>query len=395
MLFQALDDKKECVGIYANDELTFDNIPQELSHTWSFSSSVDTNGIQYAKIYAKGKELAEVCPEHLREEYNKVQKKMLAFYKSFFLSKVSLHEHCFYDLVPKRYLLEYFSIKNEISQWVFDNYEKPANHDVIVRTMRMVHSIGLQSFNVDKGELNPHIAEARVRTFRKRLGTEEQRVVYNPFGTITGRLTVSKSSFPILTLDKKFRKIVKPKNDWLVEIDFNAAELRTLLGLSGSEQPEEDLHQWNMENLYKQEELSREQAKEKIFSWLYNPNSLDKEAEKYYCRDKLVKKYFSDGKIRTPMGRVIESQERTALNYLIQSTSSDIFLNSAYAIWEMLEHKRSEVRFLVHDSVLLDLSDEDKELLPEMIDKFSKTPLGKYKVGVSIGKSYGEMRKMK
>ena len=116
MLFQALDDKKECVGIYANDELTFDNIPQELSHTWSFSSSVDTDGIQYAKIYAKGKELAEVCPEHLREEYNKAQKKMLAFYKSFFLSKVSLHEHCFYDLVPERHLLEYFSIKNEISQ---------------------------------------------------------------------------------------------------------------------------------------------------------------------------------------------------------------------------------------------------------------------------------------
>lgn len=395
MLFQSLDDKKECVGIYANDELTFDNIPQGLSHTWNFSSSVDTNGIQYAKIYAKGKDLSDVCPEHLREDYNKVQKKMLAFYKSFFLSKVSLHEHCFYDLVPKRYLLEYFSIKNEISQWVFDNYEKPVNHDVIVKTMRMTHSIGLQLFNIDKTELNPQIAEDRVRTFRKRLGADTQRVVYNPFGTITGRLTVSKSSFPILTLDKKFRKVVKPKNDWLVELDFNAAELRTLLGLSGSEQPEEDLHQWNMENLYKEEELSRAEAKEKIFSWLYNPNSLDKEAEKYYCRHKLVKNYFSEGKIRTPLGRIIESQERTALNYLIQSTSSDIFLNSAYGIWEMLEGKKSEVRFLVHDSILLDLSDEDKELLPEMIDNFSKTPLGKYKVGVSIGKSYGEMRKMK
>jgi len=394
MLFQALDDKRECVGIYANDELTFDNIPQDLSHTWSFSSSVDSDGIQYAKIYAKGKELADVCPEHLREEYNKVQKKMLAFYKSFFLSKVSLQEHCFYDLVPKRHLLEYFSIKNEISQWVFDNYEKPANHDVIVKTMRMVHSIGLQSFNVDKGELNPYIAEDRVRTFRKRIGAEEQRVIYNPFGTITGRLTVSKSSFPILTLDKKFRNVVKPKNDWLVELDFNAAELRTLLGLSGTPQPEEDLHLWNVENIY-DEAITREQAKEKIFSWLYNPNALDKKAETYYNRDKLVEKYYAEGKVSTPMGRTIESPDRKALNYLIQSTSSDVFLNSAYGIWEMLENKKSEIRFLVHDSVLLDLSDEDKALLPEMIDKFSKTPLGKYKVGVSIGKSYGEMRKMK
>ena len=395
MLFQALDDKKECIGIYANGELSFDNIPQDLSHTWNFSSSTDREGIQYAKVYANGNDLSEICPEHLKADYQRVQKKMTSFYKSFFLSKVSLQEHCFYDLVPKRYLLEYFSIKNEISQWVFDNYKKPTNHDVVVKTMRMTSSISFQFFKIDRSELNPHIAEERVREFRKKLGSSDQRIVYNPFGTVTGRLTTSKSSFPILTLDKKFRKIVKPKNDWLVELDFNAAELRTLLGLSGSDQPKEDLHQWNLENLYEGLNLSREKVKEKIFSWLYNPNSLDKKAEKYYCRDKLVEKYFSEGKVRTPMGRVIESKERTALNYLIQSTSSDIFLNSAYEVWEMLEGKKSEVRFLVHDSVLLDLSEEDKALLPEIIAKFSETPLGKYKVGVSIGKSYGEMRKIK
>ena len=395
MLFQALDDKKECIGIYANGELSFDNIPQDLSHTWNFSPSTDREGIQYAKVYANGNDLSEICPEHLKADYQRVQKKMTSFYKSFFLSKVSLQEHCFYDLVPKRYLLEYFSIKNEISQWVFDNYKKPTNHDVVVKTMRMTSSISFQFFKIDRSELNPHIAEERVREFRKKLGSSDQRIVYNPFGTVTGRLTTSKSSFPILTLDKKFRKIVKPKNDWLVELDFNAAELRTLLGLSGSDQPKEDLHQWNLENLYEGLNLSREKVKEKIFSWLYNPNSLDKKAEKYYCRDKLVEKYFSEGKVRTPMGRVIESKERTALNYLIQSTSSDIFLNSAYEVWEMLEGKKSEVRFLVHDSVLLDLSEEDKALLPEIIAKFSETPLGKYKVGVSIGKSYGEMRKIK
>jgi len=258
----------------------------------------------------------------------------------------------------------------------------------------MVNNIAQQHFSVDKAALNRYAAEERVRHFRQRLGNNLQRVSYNPFGTITGRLTASKASFPILTLDKKFRNIIKPKNDWLVELDYNAAELRTLLGLSGTKQPEEDLHLWNMENIY-YEGMTRPEAKEKIFSWLYNPKALDEKAETYYNRDKLVEKYYEEGKIRTPMGRTILSEERTALNYLIQSTSSDIFLNSAYSIWEMLEGKKSEIRFLVHDSVLLDLSDEDKALLPEMIDKFSKTPLGKYKVGVSIGKSYGEMRKMK
>jgi len=394
MLFQALDDKKECVGVFAEGELHFDELPQNLTHTWDFSSSIDREGIQFAKIYANGKELSEVCPDHLQEDFQRVHKKMIAFYKSFHLSGVSLQEHCFFDLVPQRHLLEYCSVKNEITDWVFQNYQKPPNHDFLVKATRMVKSIAQQHFSVDKSALNRYAAEERVRHFRQRLGNNLQRVSYNPFGTITGRLTASKASFPILTLDKKFRNIVKPKNDWLVELDYNAAELRTLLGLSGTEQPEEDLHLWNVENIY-DEGTTREQAKEKIFSWLYNPSALDKKAETYYNRDKLVEKYFVDGEIRTPMGRTIESPDRKALNYLIQSTSSDIFLNSAYKIWEMLEDKRSEVRFLVHDSVLLDLSDEDKALLPEMIDKFSKTPLGKYKVGVSIGKSYGEMRKMK
>lgn len=394
MLFQALDDKKECVGVFASGELHFDELPQNLTHTWSMSSSIDESDTQYAKVYVEGKELSEVCPGYLLEEFERVHKKMGAFYKSFYLSKVSLHEHCFYDLVPKRHLLEYFSVKNEITDWVFQNYQKPANHDFMVKVMRMTNNISQQHFSVDKDELNRYAAEERVRHFRQRLGNNLQRVSYNAFGTVTGRLTASKQSFPILTLDKKFRKVIKPKNDWLVELDYNAAELRTLLGLSGSPQPKEDLHLWNAENLYN-EDVTRERAKEKIFSWLYNPSALDKKAESYYDRDKLVEKYYVEGKIRTPMGRTIVSEDRTALNYLIQSTSSDIFLNSAYKIWEMLEGKRSEIRFLVHDSVLLDLSDEDKALLPEMIDKFSNTPLGKYKVGVSIGKSYGEMRKMK
>ena len=394
MLFQALDDKKECVGVFAEGELHFDELPQDLTHTWDFSSSIDREGIQFAKIYANGRELAEVCPEHLQEDFDRVHRKMNAFYRSFILSGVCLQEHCFFDLVPQRHLLEYCSVKNEITDWVFQSYQKPLNHDFLVKTARMVKSIAQQHFSIDKSALNRYAAEERVRHFRQRLGNNLQRVSYNPFGTVTGRLTASKQSFPILTLDKKFRNVVKPKNDWLVELDFNAAELRTLLGLSGTPQPEEDLHLRNVENIY-DEGTTREEAKEKIFSWLYNPSALDKKAENYYNRDKLVEKYYSEGKISTPMGRIIESPDRKALNYLIQSTSSDIFLNSAYNIWEMLENKKSEIRFLVHDSVLLDLSDEDKALLPEMIDKFSKTPLGKYKVGVSIGKSYGEMRKMK
>ena len=394
MLFQALDDKKECVGVYAHGELFFENLPADLSRTWDYSASIEKPDIQFAKIYANGLDLSEVCPEHLKNDYDKISRKMKSFYKSFVAAKVSLQEHCFYDLVPKRHLLEFFSVKSEICDWVFDNYDKPKNHDFLVKIMKMTSHIAHQSFSVDTTELNRFLAEERVRSFRKRVLHDRHRVVYDVFGTVTGRLTVTKNSFPILTLDKKFRNIVKPSKDWLVEIDYNAAELRTLMGLSGTEQPMQDLHQWNVENIY-DNSITRDQAKEKFFAWLYNPASRDSKAEKFYSRDSLVKKYYSEGLVRTPMGREIKVEEKKALNYLIQSTSSDIFLNSAYKVWKMLEGKSSEIRFLIHDSILLDLSNEDRDELPQIIEQFSKTPLGTYKVGVSVGKSYGDMRKIR
>jgi len=394
MLFQALDDKKECVGVYAKGELFFDNLPKDLSRTWNYSASIDNPGIEFAKVYVNGLGLTDICPEHLKQDYEKTDRKMKSFYKSFITAKVSLDEHCFYDLVPKRHLLEFFSIKNQICAWVFENYEKPENHDFLSKIMRMTSSISHQKFSIDLNELNRFLAEERVRAFRKRVSQSTQRVSYDVFGTVTGRLTTTKQSFPILTLDKKFRNIVKPSNDWLVEIDYNAAELRTLMGLSGNAQPKEDLHKWNVENVYNNS-ITRDEAKERFFAWLYNPDSKDSNAEKFYSRDDLIQRYYSEGFVQTPMGRKIEVEEKKALNYLIQSTSSDIFLNSAYNVWRLLQDKRSEIRFLIHDSILLDLSEEDKQLLPQIIDEFSKTPLGNYKVGVSVGKSYGEMRKIK
>ncbi len=79
--------------------------------------------------------------------------------------------------------------------------------------------------------------EKRARNFTQKLSKISLSCDYNIFGTKTGRLTTKKNSFPILTMDKKFRKVVTPTNGWLVSLDFNGAELRTFLALSDMEQP--------------------------------------------------------------------------------------------------------------------------------------------------------------
>ena len=68
MQFQTLDDKKDCVGIYCDGALYFNQeLPQDITHTWSYSAFLENKEVQYAKLYCGGKSLDDVCPEPLKD----------------------------------------------------------------------------------------------------------------------------------------------------------------------------------------------------------------------------------------------------------------------------------------------------------------------------------------
>ena len=149
MLFQTLDDKKECVGLYLNGELSFNKeLPTDLSRTWSYSAFLGAREIEYAKIYCGGKSLDEVCPEPLRDRWQAVTNKLKAFIKSFNIALVSLNESCFFDLVPEKFLLEYCYIKDLICRHVFETYSKPDNYDYILELTRVIEDIKYNKINL-------------------------------------------------------------------------------------------------------------------------------------------------------------------------------------------------------------------------------------------------------
>ena len=394
MIFQSLDDKIHCIGIYCEGELVFDEIPTGLTGTWNHVPRLDNlSNVEYAKLYCGGKTLNEVCPERLQSDWSNIQNKLKAFVKSFRISKVSFAEHCFYDLVPKRFLLEYCEIKNRICEHVFKSYTKPENYDFMVQLSSVVGEIESRPLNIDKEVLRNDLQEEKYRRFWKKLVDMPSHIRYNIHGTKTGRLTTTDGSFPILTMDKDFRKIIKPQNDWFVELDFNAAELRTFLALSGHDQPQEDLHEWNRKNIYNGEG-NRDDAKKRIFAWLYNPESKDKASGGKYDRNVILNNNWDGKQVLTPFGRKIDADKKHALNYIVQSTTSDILLNQMIKINELLKETESHISFCIHDNVVIDMKEEDYNKLSNMVQTFADTKLGKYKVNVRIGKSYGDMKEI-
>lgn len=389
--FICLDTKYECFGYYADGELNYNtDIPDNLNRTWKHSPHLDFEGVEYAYLYV-GKGLSECCPESLKNRWDRVNQKMLAFLQSFRLAKVSLKENCLYDLIPDQFLLEYFETQRRIVDYVFENYDKPRDYEYRVDLHRMLSVVGRQPITLDKKGLKDKLSSVQARNVLRKMDGWDS-ISYNQFGTKTGRLTTTKNSFPILTLNKDFRSILKPQNHFFVEYDFNAAEPRVFLALAGWEQPDIDLHQWNADKVFEGKK-TREQAKKEFLAWFYNPSD-HREMGVYYDRKEVLDKFWDGCYVTNPFDRRIEADEHHALNYIIQSTTSDLVQRQAIKIFKILENRKSTIAFTMHDSVVVDLHLDDKPLIKEIAEVFSDTRFGKFKVNVSAGQDFGEMRKL-
>jgi len=388
MLFQTIEKNKNCYGYFADGVITIDLLPTELSQTWDYTHLCDEN-TEIAKIYCEGKSFLDVCPDEIKEDAAKSFDDLRAFMRSMVYAKVDLEHNCFFDLLPEKFLLSHFEIRNKITRHVLDNYKKPDNYEHLRIAAELIFNIQQNRLNIDLDAVKAKLPSPKAQRFLK--SSYPNKINYNLFGAVTGRLTLDKTSFPILNLDKDLRDCVKPNNHRLVELDYNSAELRVLLALSGKHQPDIDLHEWNAKNIYGGK-LDRLKAKQKIFSWLYD-TKIDALAEKIYDKQLIIDEYWNENEVETVYKRKIQCDKDHAVNYVIQSTASDLVLEQAYKVHKLLSGKKSYVAFYLYDSIVLDFHFDDLALLKQVADTFADTRFGKFLTNVSVGRNYGEMRK--
>jgi hypothetical protein len=386
-LFQVLDDKNyNCKRICV--EGTFYELEEVdkpiITDTWNYYPYLEDLPIEYAQLYAEGKTPSQVCPEGLKEEFKQINNKLKAYYRSFATSKINLDKYCFYDLVPDKVVREYARIKDLICKYVFDTYDKPENYNHMLKIIKIITDI--RPLNIDK-------RMAKMINYNK---CPSGVLSYNPFTSKTGRLGINSKSFPILNIKKEDRVVIVPHNDMFVNLDYNAAELRVLLGLNGEKQPSIDIHEHNRQILKK--DKTRTEVKKMTFAWLYGSEREEHvEVQDFgfaYDKKKILDKYYRDGIVYTDFRRKIKADDHHALSYIIQSTASDMFLEQVYEIRKLLKGKKSFVSFMVHDNVAIDLHREDRSLVREIKRIFEDTRYGKILSTLEMGKNFGEMEKI-
>ena len=401
MYFQTLDDKAECVGIYANNQLFFDSdkFPQDVKYTWKYAPYLRDLDIEYVSLYLEGGSIGDAIPEYLRDDWEDVSKKINAFKRSLALAQVDTLENCFFDLVPQRFLVEFCEVKNKITEYVRKNIERPKRYEFYKHVSMMLEDLNNRPIHIDKQTVLSYTKVQKLKNQANTLITCDPVVRYNQFGTKTGRLTTKKGSFPILTLNKEFRSAIKPQNDFYLELDFNGAEVRTLLGLLGKDQPLGDVHNFHLDQVFT-ETTSRETAKTSFFAWLYGSRTaVSKEnADKlssFYEKSSLLDEYWDGDTVTTPFGKQIpNASAHHALNYLVQSTAAELTLKQSLKADYLLRERSSgsHIAFLIHDAIVIDMKKEDEHLIRSLIALMSSTNFGKFVVNVKKGKSLGSLK---
>lgn len=389
MIFQTFDDKQECFLIYKEEEF-HKNLTPSCTQTWSYATYMkDREDIEYAQLYALGNDLDDLCPASIKGKWARIQKRIKAVIKSAYEVGLNLDSHCMYDMMPRHLLKDWANTKTEICKEVFTNYKKPAHYDQLLKINKVIADIKQRRLNIDSSQISRLTLQDK-NTY-KHITQNKPFIDYDMTKTITNRLSSKKGSFPVMTLAKKYRGVLTPTNDWLYELDFNACELRVALALLGNPQPPEDLHEWNLSHVFTRAK-DRDNAKKRVFSWLYNPHSSDDKINKIYDRNKLKTLHFKDNKVMTPFGREIECDEDHAVNYLVQSTAADMVFEQMYKIWKFLEGKKSFIKFCNHDSLMIDLHVDDQYEINNIKKLFSETRFGDFRVNCLGGINWAEMK---
>lgn len=240
----------------------------------------------------------------------------------------------------------------------------------------------LQRASIDVGRWQA-LVDARVgnvavvETFRPGSDGIAEAITYDRFGSLTGRLTVTRGP-SILTLNRDYRDLLVPSSPGghIVSIDFAALEVRVLLYEAGRSCTDHDLYGMIARDLG----YERKAVKGAVISELYGSSkqalgralgidgdelmTFVRKVRTYFNTPQLLKRikaqFYETGAVINRYGRPVKISDpldHIFINYYAQSTGVDVTLTGFSQIVGRLSREAPGVRplFLLHDALILDV----------------------------------------
>ena len=202
-------------------------------------------------------------------------------------------------------------------------------------------------------------------------------IVYTSYNlyNLTSRPTNSFNGINFLAIpkDNKFRNWIIPKNDYLVEFDFDAYHLRLIAKLINYTWKEESIHTFLAKEYFKKDTISEEEYKESkaiTFKQLYGGISEEyKYLEFYSLLDSFIKEqwnlYNHQQFLKLPTGRILryidDMNPLKLFNYIIQNKETEENTKKINKLNDYLKDFKSKLVLIVYDSFLIDYSIDDKK----------------------------------
>lgn len=212
-----------------------------------------------------------------------------------------------------------------------------------------------------------------VKTFKPDADGMTGPIVYDRFGTLTGRLTVAQGP-NILTLKKQYRDMFVPSDPEgaVVYLDFAGLEARVLLYEAGRRCDDPDLYGV----IAKELGYSRQAVKGAVICELYGSSkwalgetlgisgkeltTFTRKIKSHFNTGQLLKRikrqFVETGKIINRYGRPVivdEPMDHVMVNYYAQSSGADVVLQGFSEFIKRVPNVRP--LFLIHDAMILDV----------------------------------------
>jgi hypothetical protein len=221
---------------------------------------------------------------------------------------------------------------------------------------------------------------------------------YNLYN-LTARPTNSYNGINFLAIpkDPDYRKCIIPKNDFLVEFDFDAYHLRLIASLINFDLPKESMHTYLGRAYFNKNELSEDEYKESkaiTFKQLYGGiDAAYKHIPFFQSLDIYINSKWKDYNIQKaiilPTGRILKKlpgmNKLKLFNYIIQNLETNENIYKIIKINELLEDKKSKLILITYDSFLLDFSKEDGNQILKDLKRIleDKNMIVKHKYGIN------------